>query len=206
MKPIFVLLFFVTAGLITGVSASSAYAADASEKADYRVGDHLSSSSSPATAKTPYKEMKWETLVPADWDPSKAFKDLDMNALNDADPRATKFLQRLRDEWNNAPVDPKLNGARIRIPGFIVPLESQHNDVTEFLLVPYFGACIHVPPPPANQIIHVFPAKPVKNGQTMDAVWVSGVLETVRSDTNMGNSGYQLKAEMVTPYKPQRKK
>ena len=94
-----------------------------------------------------------------------------------------------------------LNGSRIRIPGFIVPLENQRGQITEFLLVPYFGACIHTPPPPSNQIIHVLPVKPLKNEQTMDAVWVSGVLETTRSDTGMGSAGYRMKAETVAPYR-----
>jgi hypothetical protein len=110
-------------------------------------------------------------------------------------------LGELRAAWDNAPVVSALNGARIRIAGFMVPLEGQKGTVSEFLLVPYFGACIHTPPPPANQIIHVVPAKPYKTTQGMDAVWVSGTLETTRSDTGLGNAGYRMKAELVTPYK-----
>ena len=78
----------------------------------------------------------------------KEFADLNLDSLNDADPRAMKALEQLRNAWNNAPVVSSLNGSRIRIPGFIVPLENQRGQVTEFLLVPYFGACIHTPPPP----------------------------------------------------------
>ena len=52
-------------------------------------------------------------------------------------------------------VRPELNGSTVKIPGFVIPLEGDENTVTEFLLVPYFGACIHVPPPPPNQIIYV---------------------------------------------------
>lgn len=94
-----------------------------------------------------------------------------------------------------------MNGARIRIAGFIVPLEQTHHQITEFLLVPFFGGCIHVPPPPPNQIIHVTPEKPVENEQTMSAVWISGVLEAISSDTNMGNTSFRMKAKMVEPYK-----
>jgi hypothetical protein len=173
------------------------------KKSEYQIGERLSQSKS-STAQTVYKETKWEDLVPADWDPSNAFKDLDFSMLNDADPRAMQALQRLRDAWNDAPVQTALNGVRMRIPGFLVPLEQQRDQITEFLLVPYFGACIHTPPPPANQIIHVFPAKPIKKTQWMDAVWVNGTLETVRSDTGMGNAGYRLKAELVEPYTKKR--
>jgi hypothetical protein len=94
-----------------------------------------------------------------------------------------------------------MNGVRIRLAGFMVPLDGARGVVSEFLLVPYFGACIHTPPPPANQIIHVFPAKPYKTEYGMDAVWVNGVLETTRSDTGLGHAGYRMKAELITPYK-----
>ena len=118
--------------------------------------------------------------MPKDWDPMTDFKKLDFSKLKDSDPRAQEALQNLREAWNKAPIEPSMDGARIRIPGFIVPLEVAQHQITEFLLVPYFGAYIHVPPPPANQIIHVFPAKPLKKGlQSMDAVWISGMLETV---------------------------
>ena len=89
----------------------------------------------------------------------------------------------------------------MRIPGFVVPIERRGKLIHEFLLVPYFGACIHTPPPPANQIIHVFPAKPLSNLVAMDPVWVSGAIETWRSKTSMGSAGYRLNADLVVPYK-----
>lgn len=61
-----------------------------------------------------------------------------------------------KQDMPNAPVVKALDGQNIRLPGYIVPLEvSEEGRTTEFLLVPYFGACIHVPPPPSNQIVHV---------------------------------------------------
>ena len=49
-----------------------------------------------------------------------------------------------------------LDGATVRLPGFIIPLDARRDGVLdEFLLVPYFGACIHVPPPPPNQLVYV---------------------------------------------------
>ena len=73
----------------------------------------------------------------------------------------------------------KLMGKRIKIPGFAVPLEGDDGfeNVKEFLLVPTFGACIHVPPPPPNQVIHVILDKPVYFEKLMYAVWVSGIVE-----------------------------
>lgn len=188
-----VLVFF-----LSGLAASAA-ALD-SKKTDYQVGDRLQQHST--AAKSPYKETTWDDLMPKDWDPMKDFKKLDLSKLKDSDPRAQEALLHLREAWNNAPVESSMNGAHIRIPGFIVPLEVANHQISEFLLVPYFGGCIHVPPPPANQIIHVFPSKPLKKGmQSMDAVWISGVLETLPSDTDMGSASYRMKAEVVAPYK-----
>ena len=188
-------LAFILSGL-----AGSATAFDP-KQAGYQVGDRLLPQQS--AAKSPYRVVNnWDELMPKGWDPTKDFKKLDLGKMKDSDPRAQEALQRIREAWNNAPVEPSMNGARIRIPGFIVPLEVAHHQITEFLLVPYFGGCIHVPPPPANQIIHVFPSKPLKNGmQSMDAVWISGVLEALPSTTDMGSASYRMKAEIVEPYK-----
>jgi hypothetical protein len=67
--------------------------------------------------------------------------------------------------------------------------------------VPYFGACIHVPPPPANQIVHVVSPKPVAGTATMDAVWVSGKLALSATATAMGRSSYRLTAATVEAYR-----
>ncbi|HVK53416.1 MAG TPA: DUF3299 domain-containing protein [Burkholderiales bacterium] len=183
--------------LLTGQKPSFAASG---EKGDYRVGDRLSQPKSP-NARSTYKEIKWDDLIPPGWDPSRLFKDMDLSKLTDADPRATEVLQRVREEWDKAPIRADMNGARIRIPGFIVPLERNGDHITEFLLVPYFGACIHTPPPPANQIIHVVAAKPLKGVGSMEPVWVNGAIETTRSDTSMGNAGYRMNADVVSAYK-----
>ena len=190
-----------SAGALDGLSRYAGIeAAPGAKKTDYKVGDRLEQHSS--AAKSSYKNVSWDDLMPKGWDPMKDFKKLDFSKMKDFDPRAQEALQKLREAWNNAPVEPLLNGARIRIPGFIVPLEVVRHQITEFLLVPYFGGCIHVPPPPANQIIHVFPSKPLKKGmQSMDAVWISGTMETTPSDTDMGSAGYRMKAEVVELYK-----
>lgn len=183
--------------LLSGLAVSATALDD--KKADYKVGDRLPPQS---VAKSSYKIVTWDDLMPKDWDPMTEFKKLDFTKMKDSDPRAQEALLHLRETWNNSPIEPSMNGARIRIPGFIVPLEVDHHQISEFLLVPYFGGCIHVPPPPSNQIIHVFPSKPLKKGmQSMDAVWISGVLETLPSNTDMGSASYRMKAEVVEPYK-----
>ena len=146
------------------------------------------------------RTIGWEALVPADWDPMKDLKGLNLSILSDADPRATAALAKLREVWDNAPINPAVVGQTVRLPGYLVPLEETKDGLKEFLLVPYFGACIHSPPPPANQIVHVLPKAPAKGLRSMDTVWVTGVLTGTRTDSYMGMSGYRIEATQVTPY------
>jgi len=172
--------------------------------ADYKVGDRLEQSGALGKAST-YKEISWDDLMPKDWNPMKEFNDLKLSKLKDSDPRAMEAMDKLKRMWSEAPTNPAMEGRQIRIPGFMVPLEWGKHEVKEFLLVPYFGGCIHVPPPPANQIIHVFAEKPYKaTDGSMDAVWVTGTIESALSKTDMGDSGYKLKAVQVELYKEKR--
>lgn len=106
-------------------------------------------------------------------------------------------------------VNPLLNGQMIRIPGYLLPLEFSGKQVTEFLLVPWVGACIHTPPPPPNQIVHVKPGQPVAMSGMFEPVWVSGRLSTGALKKNLSmvdgaaeiEVGYSVKAALVEPYK-----
>jgi hypothetical protein len=147
-----------------------------------------------------FRTIAWEALVPADWDPFKEFKSLELQSLDDGDPRAMRMLERMRELWDHAPVNNAMVGQAVRIPGFVVPLEDSKDGLKEFLLVPYFGACIHSPPPPSNQIVDVLPRMPVRGVRSMDAVWISGVLSTVRTDSYMGAASYRIEAVTVAPY------
>jgi hypothetical protein len=146
------------------------------------------------------RTIGWEALVPADWDPMKDLKGLNLSILSDADPRAAAALTKLREAWDNAPINNAMIGQLVRLPGYLVPLEVTKEGIKEFLLVPYFGACIHSPPPPANQIVHVLPKTAAKGLRSMDTVWVTGVLAAVRTDSYMGVSGYRIEATQVAPY------
>jgi hypothetical protein len=171
--------------------------------ADYKTGERLPPGKAAPSAAA--REISWDDLLPKSWDPLEAVKDLKLEELQDTDPRAIQAMEKLRAAWDKAPANPDIAGKRVRIPGFMVPLEYGQEKLTEFLLVPYFGACIHVPPPPANQIIHILPSQPVPMKTYMDAVWVEGVIELAQAQTHMGNSGYRIKAARVTPYTPDKK-
>ncbi|HKQ24294.1 MAG TPA: DUF3299 domain-containing protein [Burkholderiales bacterium] len=113
--------------------------------------------------------------------------------------------RRLRAQSANAALD----GQTVRIPGYLLPLEFSGKDITEFLLVPWVGACIHTPPPPPNQIVHVKSDKPVANVALFAPIWVTGQLSTAASKKALylvdGESnidiGYSLRASAVEPYK-----
>jgi hypothetical protein len=102
-----------------------------------------------------------------------------------------------------------LNGEKVRMPGYILPLEFDGTNVQEFLLVPYVGACIHAPPPPANQIIHVKSDEGFTSEGLFQAVWVTGEMSAVPTKQSLylvdGSSdisvGYGLQASSIKPYR-----
>ena len=149
--------------------------------------------------------LQWHELAPPEWDPTRRFRSLDFNTLLDNDPQARQLLQEMRATWDNAPTVAALDGTVVRLAGYVVPLEASPGKRAEFLLVPYFGACIHTPPPPANQIVHVTTLQTQAGLRAMDTVSVTGTLSTVRRDSEMGRSGYALLAthvELGTPTLP----
>jgi uncharacterized protein len=101
-------------------------------------------------------------------------------------------------------VNKSLEGATVRLPGFIVPLEPVKNDaasLSAFLLVPYFGSCIHVPPPPPNQIVYVHTTRHTGIESIYDAYWITGKLHLQTKTTRLGSTAYELSADKIEVYK-----
>ncbi|MCG7965804.1 MAG: DUF3299 domain-containing protein [Candidatus Thiodiazotropha taylori] len=148
------------------------------------------------------QELEWDAMIPEDYRPDKIMNQFgDISELDDNDPRAQKIMDELEAAWKVAPVVESLDGKRVKIPGFVVPIEGDGKKLSEFLLVPYYGACIHVPPPPANQTVYVkVPKRDAKIRQAFDTVWVTGVLSAKSFDSDLATAGYQLQAEEVAPY------
>ncbi len=95
----------------------------------------------------------------------------------------------------------QLEGKEIRVPGYIVPLDDDSRSLTEFLLVPYAGACVHTPPPPPNQMIYVKMLRGQKADHgLMDAVWLTGKLFVGRRGSPYGPTFYAMTATTVDPY------
>ncbi|MCP5142862.1 MAG: DUF3299 domain-containing protein [Chromatiales bacterium] len=150
-----------------------------------------------------YRKLDWNDLIPPDYQPELLFAKLEAKIANlsDQDPRADEIMAELKALLDNAPVREDLDGERVKLPGFVVPLEGDTTRTTDFLLVPYYGACIHVPPPPVNQTVLVTAKGDRGKGlSTFDVIWVSGTLRAERFDAQIGQAGYHLAADLIEPY------
>jgi len=138
----------------------------------------------------PPKEIFWEDLIP------QGHVQIDTQAQANHEGSEQNWVQPELD----APVVEALNGQSVSLPGFVVPLEGDSEVITEFLLVPYFGACIHVPPPPPNQIVHVTVKGGVPIESLYDAIVVTGVISTETWSGEIAQVGYKMKAVGVAPF------
>lgn len=133
--------------------------------------------------------------------------------LSEKNPEALKFWDEVsqlnnRMETENAQVNPTLDGKTIRMPGYVLPLQSDSGKVYEFMLVPYVGACVHTPPPPLNQLVFVKSTEGFSSEDLYTPVWVEGVMSTKQANYDLsygdGNrdveAGYSLDAESVKVY------
>ena len=160
----------------------------------------------------PPLELKWDQLVPAG--PPKALKPFFAGRPSDpSNPHGVgvSVPQVPEGKWMSTPGPPTgaapppapvvqgLDGKRVHIGGYVVPLDFDATRVKEFLLVPFVGACIHVPPPPANQIVYVKAEQGFDVKGTFDPVWVTGTLKVTPAFTGLAEAGYSLTAEKVEP-------
>lgn len=93
-------------------------------------------------------------------------------------------------------------GDRVRLPGYVVPIDFAGSRVTGFLLVPYMGACIHVPPPPPNQIVYVRTKEPIEIDEIFEAVYATGIFQADLTSTELAQVGYRIIDATVEPYEP----
>jgi uncharacterized protein len=172
----------------------------------------LLSTSAFAAENPQYREIDWIELIPdADLEalrnpPEWIFEVEDGTDEDDAslfsseraagDPDS-RFMQALTSKE----VKPEMNGQHVRVPGFIVPLAFDDRRRTiEFFLVPYFGACLHLPPPPPNQIIYVNFEQGIEMEHLYDPYWVEGILKTTEVSNEVAEAAYHIGAAKVWEY------
>ena len=145
-----------------------------------------------------------------------SLSELELLAKNSSQkhPEIVQFWREFQEirtaiESQDNQVDPALNGEQIRLPGYVLPLEFTGTKVREFLLVPYVGACIHTPPPPANQMVYVKAANEFNSEGLFTPVWVEGRIFTTRATRDLFlvdgersiDIGYTFEAIKVEPYR-----
>lgn len=142
-------------------------------------------------AETP-RVLGWEDLIPPGVPYSEIIGEGEMDAFKDTwlpvfDENATKLNK-------------DLHGAFIKLPGYMLPIDMTAAGVTSFLMVPYAGACVHTPPPPANQLVYVESKKPWPTQSQWDPVWVTGRMRHELQSTTLADIGYALDADLIEAY------
>ncbi|MEM9303073.1 MAG: DUF3299 domain-containing protein [Pseudomonadota bacterium] len=138
------------------------------------------------------RELDWDELLPQD----------SAGTLLPEDPLAViRGDEVITTQSPAGAINKELDGLSVRIPGFLVPLESDEGGLlTEFFLVPYFGACIHVPPPPPNQIVYVTVDEPFNLETLWTPFWIEGEMATRSKSSLMGTAGYSIEAKLIEEY------
>lgn len=145
------------------------------------------------------RELNWSDLIPPDAPPPPPptpIHDLSQLAdvLSESGPAAAQ-------QSPTEPVVQELDGVQAKLPGYIVPLGmSAEGRVTEFLLVPYFGACIHVPPPPSNQIVYATSELGVMVNELYQPFWIEGPLNVEHASSELAEAGYRMDAQKIYLY------
>ncbi|EGG98946.1 hypothetical protein imdm_1703 [gamma proteobacterium IMCC2047] len=158
-----------------------------------------------------YQTIEWTELMPPEdlealMNPPEYLSEIADGSLEDQinsqlQGAMTADDSRYQQALSSTQIVPEFDNRKVRIPAFIVPLEYDDDQrVTEFFLVPYFGACIHVPPPPPNQIIHASYDQGMTLEALYDAFWISGTLQTTMTENDTATSAYSIAVEAIEPY------
>ncbi|WP_310619075.1 DUF3299 domain-containing protein [Flexibacterium corallicola] len=139
-------------------------------------------------------ELYWEDLEPAEGegiivgDPNGAQNE-------QFSENANGFSQSLTYSLTD-----KFNDKLVRLPGFVIPLDFESTRISTFILAPFVGACIHMPPPPPNQLVLVNAKQPYATEGFFEPVYVTGRFKLTATDTDLAQIGYTLTADKIEPY------
>lgn len=154
-----------------------------------------------------YQLIEWEHLVPPGFSSEEVLERYS-DRLAAAEPGSAELDElyaQMNAEYDAASVNTEFEDEQIQLAGFVAPLTYDGDNITEFLLVPYFGACIHVPAPPVNQTIMV--TLPEGESLTLEeswgAVWVAGTIDVTSVDTDLATAGYSISDAQFGVYENQ---
>lgn len=162
-----------------------------------------------------YRTIEWVDLIPADdlealLNPPDMLADIEDGSEQDrfapdgglpGNYGDSEVARRFEAALQSTAVRGEFDGTRVRIPGFVVPLAfDDRRMISEFFLVPYFGACLHTPPPPPNQIIH----SKFNGGLSLDDIyepyWLEGTLSVDIEETDLGTAAYRIDVDRISRY------
>lgn len=143
-----------------------------------------------------YREASWDDLMPEGWEPAPPEMLDDFGGFGEAFGESFDGS----DVREVAPVVGALNNQKLKIPGYVIPIKFEEQGILEFLLVPFVGACVHVPPPPENQMVYVSLKEPLVAAELWEPVWVNGVMTTQVAQTEYATAGYHMKDAYTETY------
>ena len=149
------------------------------------------------------KQLDWIDLLPATVDREalmERYADLVIQRLDRSEDASLQ--EQILNEFKQAPTNPNLNGIKVRLAGYMAVLDDRDGRINEFLLVPYSGAGLHQPAPPANQmvLVRLQPEQALATNTQYEAVWVEGVLQVQTTSTSVAEAAYALENAQVQPY------
>lgn len=137
-----------------------------------------------------YVELDWLKMMPP----------ADLEALKHPPPIQHVGRTRMK-QFGTYDTVADVTNRKIKLPGYVVPIESDDQGrMTEFFFVPFFGACIHVPPPPPNQIVYARLAKAMKTPEIWDPYWLRGELRVETKKNKLAGSAYTMADASLVPY------
>ena len=150
------------------------------------------------------RTLSWNDLVAEGYDAQSIMAKYQSKIMVIAEGSAEEreLYMKMDEEFKKAPPNLELAGKTVKIPGFVSPLDQNGEMVGDFLLVPYFGSCIHSPPPPVNQTVLVNPQEggSISMSKIRRPVWVVGELKVERSTTDLAEAAYRIENARLEEY------
>jgi hypothetical protein len=151
----------------------------------------------PPAASVPAPEFSaidWLDLIPAD--------ELENYRLGVAFAvsRVDHSVEQRPAQFGSFKTVPSMDGRKIALQGYVVPLDTDdHGLMTSFFFVPTLGACIHVPPPPPDQMIYVSLSEPVTAPEYGESTWLKGTLHTQAQNLALASAAYSMRDPQISP-------